>query len=305
MEMTARKLTASLIALFLSAASAAGQMQLKTEYIGASGYKDEENRNTGGRGCAWVHSAGLGIPVSLKRHDDNRTTAWMVTLSGSYTRFDNRDIPRELSPERMLNTRAGALHIRPFREKWSFMASLGAGIYSPHTRLGSLTMDQVLFDGAAAFLWHLRPNLDIGFGLAFNNSFGFPMAFPAFLLRWELDGRFELAIQMMDAASVTAGTRFGSRFKLGVTWEANGSMAREKIGGKRWTFTHSYMVAGLKPEIRIGKAVTIPLVAGITAERTAYYERSSLKAFFKSMSREYNPGYKTAPYFSAAVRVGF
>ena len=280
------------------------QIELKAEYIGSSRYKDIDNQKTGGKGDARVLSGVAQIPFYLRMNENNRPTLWGAALSGTHTRFENKNMPKELCPSEILNAQLTVMHLRPIGEKWSVLAGVGAGFYTAHADLSDIKMKNVLGHGMLTFIWHLRDNLDIGAGLAVNTSFGYPMAFPAFYVNWKLEGRYEVNVEMMNAFEVSAGVKFNDNFKLKLTSSVNGSVALDKINGKDMMFSHQYIVAGLKPEFRFGQ-FSIPITAGISATRSAYYEERSLKAFFKAMDREHDPHFGVAPYFSVAFRYGF
>ena len=40
------------------------------------------------------------------------------------------------------------------------------------------------------FIHHFKSNLELGGGLAMNNSFGYPMLFPAIYFNWKTEGRY-------------------------------------------------------------------------------------------------------------------
>ena len=65
-------------------------------------------------------------------------------------------------------------------------------------------------------------------------------------------------------------------------------------------FTHQYIVVGFRPEFKVSKHISLPVMVGINAVRNAYYGRS-LSAFFKAMGREYDPCFQIAPYFSVSI----
>lgn len=280
------------------------QIELKAEYIGSSKYKDIDNQKTGGKGDALILSGMAQIPFYLKMDENNHPTAWGIVLGGSYTNLSNKYIPKELSPSEILNAQLSLIHLRPISKKWSILAGAGVGFYTAHADLSDITMKNILGHGALTFIWHLRDNLDVGAGLAVNTSFGYPMAFPAFYANWRLDDRYEVNVEMMNAFEISAGVKFNDMFKLKLMSSVNGSLALEKINGKDMMFSHQYIVAGLRPEFKFSKLSALVTV-GISADRTAYYEERSLKAFFKTMGRENDPHFTTAPYFSATLRYGF
>jgi len=290
--------------LFTSIQSYA-QVYLKTEYIGSSKFRDADNNETGGKGDAKIFSGGVQIPLSVKMNENNHPTAWGIGLGGSYTSFGNKRIPNEQCPSDMVNAQLTFTHLRPISKNWSILAALGAGAYTTDTDLSKVSMRNVLGHGGLIFIWHLRDNLDLGMGAAVNTSFGYPMAFPAIYLNWELRGRYEVKIQMMNAFEVSAGMNMHKNFKLSIIGEMGGSLALEKINGKKMMFTHQYMIAGLRPEFVFGKSFSIPVTLGISALRPAFYTERSLSAFFKEMGREHDPHFPIAPYASVAFKYKF
>jgi len=280
------------------------QIQLKAEYIGSSDYKDMDNNKTGGKGDAKVFSGSVQIPLSMKMNENNRPIVWGIGLNASYTDLKNKNIPEELSPEKIMNAQISLMHMRPISKNWSVLAALGAGVHTAHDDISKIGMKNVLGNGGVIFIWHLKDNLDIGIGPAINTALGYPMAFPAFYLNWELKGRYEVKVSMVNAFEISAGMQMNDNFKLKLVAEMNGSVALEKINGKDMMFSHQYMVTGLSPEFIFGK-FSIPVTLGISADRPAYYERRTLKAFFKAMGREHDPHFTVAPYFSMAINYKF
>lgn len=281
------------------------QAYLKTEYIGSSNYRDMDNNKTGGKGVAKIVSGGIQIPFSIKMSEDNRPIVWGIGIGGSYTSFDNKNLPEYLCPPEILNGQIALMHMRPISSKWSVMASLGVGVYTAHVDLSKIRMKNVLGSGGVIFIYRLKDNLDLGAGLAVNTSFGYPMAFPALYLNWSLSGRYEVKVSMMNAFEILAGMELHKNFKLSVVGEASGSLALENVDGKDMMFSHQYVVAGLRPEFIIGKSLSIPVTVGVSAYRPAFYTERSLKAFFKAMDRDNDPNFSVAPYASAAIKYKF
>ena len=137
------------------------QIELKTEYIGISKYKDIDNNETGGKGDAKVLSGVAQIPFYYRVNKNDRPIMWGAALGGTYTSFGNKNIPLDLSPKKILNGQFSLLHIRPISNKWSILASLGAGFYTAHADFSDITMNNVLGHGGLVFLWHLRDTLDV------------------------------------------------------------------------------------------------------------------------------------------------
>jgi sRNA-binding regulator protein Hfq len=181
------------------------------------------------------------------------------------------------------------------------MASLGAGIYTPHAKFSKIGWEHVLANGAVIFIWHLWPNLDLGAGVAVNTSLGYPMVFPAMYINWHLDKKIKVNVSMMNGVELSGGYEFTDQFKLALSFEMNGQMALVKRDGKRMMFNHQYMVVGLKPQVKLGKTgLSLYAMGGLNVYRPAEYSELTLKAMFANRDSYH---FRPAPY--AAVGIGF
>ena len=290
--------------------AAGAQITIKTEYIAGSRYmylpnddaKPEKVGNA--RGSSQVYSGSANIPFYMKMNENDRPTAWGIGLGGSYASLDNRNFTADMAlPSEIMNLSLGFFHLRPLGDKMSMMASLGAGVFTPFVRFSNIGWEHVLGSGGVVFIWHLRSNLDLGAGVAANNSLGYPMVFPALYLDWRLEGRFKVNVSMMEGIELAAGYEFNDWLLLSLTFEMNGQMALLKQGGKRMMFSHQYMVAGLKPELRLGKSgLSLFAMAGLSAMRPAEYSELTLRAMFASVDSYY---FRASPYASAGIKFGF
>ncbi len=282
------------------------QVQLKSEYFGSSPFRDVDNNKVGNaKGAASVYQGSLMIPLSSKTNANDQPVLWGVSLFGTYTDFDNKNMDRHYSPDKLTNYNLSLIHLRPLKNRWSLMLSVGAGIYSPHASFSKIRRKEILGNGAILAVYRFSDNLVMGGGLALNNSFGYPMVFPGIILQWNLQGPVQVEVEMMDAIEIAAGVRLNDYFRLRIFAELNGAGAFEKIDGKEMMFTHQYVNVGLQPIIHIGKGFTIPLTVGFTPYRAVYYQKRSIKAFFGSEEGDFEPHFSLAPYFSAAIRYGF
>jgi hypothetical protein len=261
------------------------QAFFKTEYFGTSGYQmtegDSSHRIGNSQGSAMVYQAGINIPLSKKLNELNRPTIWSIGIGGAYVDLNNRNFTEPLVIDKVLNVGVSLNYLRPLNERWSLRTGIGAGIFMPTTDLSQIKFKHVLGSVSAVFIRHLKPNLELGGGLALNNSFGFPMLFPAFYLNWRTAGRYSVQASLRDGLEVSAGYNFNSNFKLSLVMEVNGQMALLEQEGKDKIFTHQYVIFGLRPEIKLGKRVTIPLTFGLNATRTAQITDRSLKTIFQ------------------------
>jgi hypothetical protein len=296
-----------LVCIFLSIActNVSAQIFFKTEYFGSSQYKmtnGDSSINIGNsKGSAMVYQGGINIPLSMKLNENNRPTAWSISAGGAYAKLNNKNFTEPLVIDEILNIGISLNYLRPLNDKWSLKAGLGGGIFLPSTDLSQIRYKNTLASMSAVFIRHLKPNLDLGIGLALNNSFGFPMIFPAFYFNWSTSGRYDVKISLKDGLEMSAGYKVNKNLDLSFIAEVNGQLALLEQDGKDKIFTHQTVVAGLRPEIKIGKRVSIPLTVGMNLSRTAQITERSLKTIFQDKGYSF----KASPYSSAGIQIGF
>lgn len=282
------------------------QINFKTEYFGSSHYRmtkgDNYDEKVGdSKGSAMVYQASALIPLSLKMSEDNWPTLWAVSLGGAYVNLNNKNFNDPLVIDQILNMSLGINYIRPIGKKWSMMAALGGGLYLPTSKFSEIRFRHLLGNGGAVFIYHFGPNFQLGGGVAMNNSFGFPMVFPAIYLNWTTVGRLALKIAMLNGIELSVGYSVNKHLSLNLGVEMNGQMALFKQDGKEKMFSHQYITVAFRPEIKINKYLSIPLATGISAVRPAEISNRSLKSLFKDNGYYF----QVAPYFSAGLKIGF
>ena len=292
------------------------QISVKTEYIGNSEFYDAVADTNTGNGSAMIYSAGAMVPLSMQAsaEDDpyKRATIWGVALSGTFVKMDNHNFPigKEL-PSQVMNLGATALHLRPLKERWSMLMALGIGSYTPENQLSAIHIgENVLANGALVFVWHWRPNLEIGGGVALNNSFGYPMVFPAFYLKYKggFSDKFTIDVNLLDGAKVAFGYNYHKNLSLKLVANMGGYLAYLKRNGQKEMFSSQTFFVGLEPEFKIGKHISIPITAGAIFLRTGRYRKRALGAMFEPeaknedgtvRSSQFNPAF----YFSAGITI--
>ena len=293
------------------------QISVKTEYIGNSEFYDAVANTNTGNGSAMIYSAGAMVPLSMQAsaEDDpyKRATIWGVALSGTFVKMDNQNFPigKEL-PSQVMNLGATVLHLRPLKERWSMLMALGIGSYTPENRLSAIRIDEnVLANGALVFIWHWRPNLEIGGGVALNNSFGYPMVFPALYLKYKggFSDKFTIDVSLLDGTKVAFGYDYSENLSLKLVANIGGYSAYLRRNGQKEIFTQQNIITGLQPEFKIGKYISIPITAGAIFLRTGRYTKRALAAMFEpeaknedgtARSSQFNPAF----YFSVGINIG-
>lgn len=292
------------------------QISVKTEYIGNSEFYDAVADTNTGNGSAMIYSVGAMVPLSMQAsaEDDpyKRATIWGVALSGTFVKMDNHNFPigKEL-PSQVMNLGATALHLRPLKERWSMLMALGIGSYTPENRLSAIRIDEnVLANGALVFIWHWRPNLEIGGGVALNNSFGYPMVFPALYLKYKggFSDKFTIDINLLDGTKVAFGYDYSENLSLKLVANIGGYSAYLRRNGQKEMFSSQTFFVGLEPEFKLGKHISIPVTFGGSFIRSGRYRERTLSAMFASEAKNEDGSARSsvflpALYFAAGITI--
>ena len=292
------------------------QISVKTEYIGNSEFYDAVADTNTGNGSAMIYSAGAMVPLSMQTpaEDDpyKRATIWGVALNGTFVKMDNQNFPigKEL-PSQVMNLGATALHLRPLKERWSMLMALGIGSYTPENRLSAIRIDEnVLANGALVFIWHWRPNLEIGGGVALNNSFGYPMVFPALYLKYKggFSDKFTIDVSLLDGTKVAFGYDYSENLSLKLVANIGGYLAYLRRNGQKEIFSSQTFFVGLEPEFKLGKHISIPVTFGGSFIRSGRYRERTLSAMFASEAKNEDGSARSsvflpALYFAAGITI--
>ena len=292
------------------------QISVKTEYIGNSEFYDAVADTNTGNGSAMIYSAGAMVPLSMQAsaEDDpyKRATIWGVALNGTFVKMDNHNFPigKEL-PSQVMNLGATVLHLRPLKERWSMLMALGIGSYTPENRLSAIRIDEnVLANGALVFIWHWRPNLEIGGGVALNNSFGYPMVFPALYLKYKggFSDKFTIDINLLDGTKVAFGYDYSENLSLKLVANIGGYSAYLRRNGQKEMFSSQTFFVGLEPEFKLGKHISIPVTFGGSFIRSGRYRERTLSAMFASEAKNEDGSARSsvflpALYFAAGITI--
>ena len=292
------------------------QISVKTEYISNSEFYDAVADTNTGNGSAMIYSAGAMVPLSMQAsaEDDpyKRATIWGVALNGTFVKMDNHNFPigKEL-PSQVMNLGATALHLRPLKERWSMLMALGIGSYTPENRLSAIRIDEnVLANGALVFIWHWRPNLEIGGGVALNNSFGYPMVFPALYLKYKggFSDKLTIDVSLLDGTKVAFGYDYSENLSLKLVANIGGYSAYLRRNGQKEMFSSQTFFVGLEPEFKLGKHISIPVTFGGSFIRSGRYRERTLSAMFASEAKNEDGSARSsvflpALYFAAGITI--
>ena len=309
------KETITFIAL-LFVAGVSAQISVKTEYMSNSKFYDAVSDSNIGDGSAMIYSVGALVPLSMKVREEEdpyqRTTVWGVGLNGTFVKMNNHNFPigKEL-PSEVMNLGVSTIHLRPLKTRWSILMALGAGSYTPENRLSSIHIgENVVANGALVFVWHWRHNLEIGGGVALNNSFGYPMVFPAFYFKYNgaFSDKFTIEVGSIDGLKVALGYNYRENLSLKLIANMGGYSAYLRRNGEKEIFSQQTFVVGLQPEFKIGKHVSIPLTVGGSFIRSGRYRERKLSAMFASEAKNEDGSARSsvflpALYFAAGVTI--
>jgi hypothetical protein len=279
------------------------QAYFKTEYATSSSFRDENNVETGGSGDMLKMQGGVSLPLKYKKYDDGKIKAFAVSVDAAYGIFNNRSISADLHPDRILNTTVSLTYLTPIGNKWSLLAVLGGGIYSNPSQI---TANSILGSGGTVFIYHVLNNLDIGVGVGVTNSYGAPMVLPMGYVNWQLDGKYEAKVSMLENMEISGAVKLNDFFKLRlIGFELDGMSAVMNVDGKSKLFGTMSMKSGLQVDFRTGKQSSIQITGGGNWYRDAVVVNRSIKDYFRWFGREFDPSFKTSGYFSIGYKYGF
>ena len=81
------------------------------------------------------------------------------------------------------------------------------------------------------FVRRILPNLELGAGLALNNAFGYPMAFPALYVNWNYGHKLTCSFSALDGANLAVGYNVDKAFSISFITEMGGQMALTELNG--------------------------------------------------------------------------
>ena len=298
------------------AAKTFAQISVKTEYISNSKFYDAVADTNTGDGSAMIYSVGALVPLSMQapKEDDpyQRPTVWGVSLNGTFVQMNNHNFPLgKEHPSQVMNLGVSAIHLRPLKERWSMLMAVGAGSYTPENRLSSIHIgENVVANGAFVLVWHLRPNIEIGGGVALNNSFGYPMVFPAFYFKYKggFSDKFTIDINLLDGTKVAFGYDYSENLSLKLVANIGGYSAYLRRNGQKEMFSSQTFFVGLEPEFKLGKHISIPVTFGGSFIRSGRYRERTLSAMFASEAKNEDGSARSsvflpALYFAAGITI--
>ena len=289
------------------ATSAFAQISVKTEYISNSKFYDAVADTNTGDGSAMIYSVGALVPLSVQAPEGDdpfqRPTVWGVSLNGTFVQMDNHNFPigKEL-PSQAMNLGVSAIHLRPLKKRWSMLMAVGAGSYTPENRLSSIHIgENVVANGALLFVWHWRANLEIGAGAALNNTFGYPMLFPALYFKYKggFSDKFTIDVSLLDGGKVAFGYNYRENLSLNLVANMGGYAAYLRRNEQKEMYSSQTFFVSLQPQFKIGKHVAIPVAFGGSFIRSGRYRERTLAAMFQSEAKREDGSTRSSVFLPA------
>jgi len=283
------------------------QISVKAEYISNSKFYDAVANTNTGDGSAMIYSVGALVPLSMQapREDDpyQRPIVWGVSLNGTFVQMDNHNFPlgKEL-PSQVMNLGVSTIHLRPLKERWSMLMALGVGSYTPENHLSSIHIgENVVANGALLFVWHWRANLEIGAGAALNNTFGYPMLFPALYFKYKggFSDKFTIDVSLLDGGKVAFGYNYRENLSLNLVANMGGYAAYLRRNEQKEMYSSQTFFVSLQPEFKIGKHVAIPVAFGGSFIRSGRYRERTLAAMFQSEAKREDGSTRSSVFLPA------
>ena len=309
------KKVSTFIAL-LFAVGVSAQISVKTEYISNSEFYDAVSNGNIGEGSAMIYSINGLAPISMQapKEEDpyQRPTVWGVSLDGTFVQMSNHNFPIEKEqPAQVMNLAATLLHLRPLKERWSMLMALGAGSYTPENRLSAIHIgDNVVANGALLFVWHWKSNLELGGGVALNNTFGYPMLFPALYFKYKggFSDKFTIDASLLNGGKVAFGYDYHENLSLKLVANMGGYSAYLRRNDQKEMFSSQTFFVALQPEFKIGKHVAIPVAFGGSFIRSGRYRARTLTAMFESEAKREDGSTRSSVflptlYFAAGITI--
>lgn len=272
-----------------------GQGYIHTDYFSSSSFKDNSG-NKKGSGSLMILSGRYTLPLSVKLNETGQITAWSATLNCRYGILNNEAEAKRLNPDNILNSSINISHVRPLKNKWSMLASLGCGIYAAPN---NITFKSVLANGALIFIYKLRDNLSIGVGGALTNSYGIPLILPIGILNWKNSGKYEIKVDMSSGLNLSAATWLNKNVKFELTAiELDGMSSIVNIGGKSKIYSTTMIKSYAGPSFHISKQADIYFGIGVNWRRSSKISDRSLSGFFDNFKDSENKH-----HYGASLRV--
>jgi hypothetical protein len=282
--------------------------EAKIDYVPFSNYvRPIDSSKTDAKSNFKRAQLALEVPISLKMDKYNNPRLWSIGVQGAYAKMENKNydiqsLPAELPngfPTEILNAQIGVKHLRSISQSWSMLIMASVGVY---TDMEEINKDDVLVQGGVLFIKQFNPNLALGLGPVLTNSFGVPMVLPGIYFNWESHGAFHFKVNFPEGLEV--GYRMSETFDLKAVLELSGMTAETRIGNKSMLLGYQQIIAGIKPQVKLGKNWIFEPTIGSTLVRSYSTNNRKIKEIFKEKDLA-DPKFITTFYGAVALKWKF
>ncbi|PTT26655.1 hypothetical protein DBR28_17670 [Chryseobacterium sp. HMWF028] len=291
-----------IIAALTQSAYAFAQIEIRSEYLPQQKYIDDNREKTNGKSSAFTTTLTVTAPVSVKPTAYQQPKIWAATLNVSYTSFSNEGVTTEALPKEIASTDLGVLYMTPIHEKLMFVGGVSAGVYSTHTDLQKLEIDQVVINAYSSLIWQIRPKIKLGVALIANNAFDKPMLIPMPYFQYHSEKKrgMEYHAEFSYTPKFSVGYRFNETLALRIVNRPKFFFSLAKIDGQKKYFDHHFVSLGIEPEYRINNW-TFSGIFGANFGRTDRYRDRKPSQFLKWGNATFDP----SVYISAGIKYNF
>ncbi|MGH1516662.1 DUF6268 family outer membrane beta-barrel protein [Chryseobacterium sp. JK1] len=291
-----------IIATLVQAVQTFAQIEVRSEYLPKQKYINDNGDKTEAKSSVVTTTFTATIPVSVRPTTYHQPKIWAATLNASYTSFNNDGIASETIPKEMGSADLGVLYMSPINEKLMFIGGASAGIYSTHTDLNKIEMDNLVVNIYSSFIWQLRPKIKAGVALIANNAFDKPMLIPMPYFQYHSEKKrgMEYHAELSYNPKFSVGYRFNDTFAVRIVNRPKFFFSTAKIDGQKKYFDHHYVSLGLEPEYRFNNW-TVSGTLGANFGRTDRYRDREPSQFLKWGNATFDPSF----YVSAGIKYNF
>ncbi|MCV9926460.1 DUF6268 family outer membrane beta-barrel protein [Flavobacterium sp. LS1R49] len=282
--------------------------EVKVDYVPFSNYvRPIDSTKTDAKSNFKRAQIALEIPVSLKMDKYNHPRLWSIGLQGAYAKMENKNyeiqsLPAILPngfPAELLNAQIGVKHLRSISQSWSLLIMASVGVY---TDMEEINKDDVLIQGGVLFIKQFNPNLAFGMGPVLTNSFGVPMVLPGIYFNWESKRALHFKVAFPEGLEL--GYRMSDNFDLKAVVELSGMTAETKVGNKSMLLGYQQIIAGIKPQLKLGEHWILEPTVGTTLVRSFSTNSRKIKDIFKEKDLA-DPRFTTTFYGAVALKWKF
>jgi len=232
----------------------------------------------------------LEIPLSKTLDHRNKPRIWSIVAQGAYAQMEHKLYEEDLFPTELLNVSIGVKHYRSISDSWAVLIVGSVGLY---TDMELLNKQAILGQGGLFFIKHFNHKVALGVGPVLTNSFGVPMVLPGIYFNWETQGDFYVRVAFPQG--VELGYKVTKQIDLKAVAEMQGMTAVIRQDDREMLLGFQQIIAGLRPEIKFNKNLTLSLTGGSSLLRSFSYNERKIKSIFKE-KKEADPRFTTTFY---------